>query len=107
MKVGEFNQLGKRMTLRIDRSEHRGTQLHGIFVQVDDRSGTTVAATAEQGRFLSTDDPDVILFRLEKGRMIQDLPEVRHAADAVVQPLRSSHKPAARRQLPSAGDMKA
>ena len=75
MKVGEFNQLGKRMTLRIDRSEHRGTQLHGIFVQVDDRSGTTVAATAEQGRFLSTDDPDVILFRLEKGRMIQDSPK--------------------------------
>ena len=75
MKVGEFNRLGKRMTLRIDRSEHRGTQLHGIFVQVDDRSGTTVAATAEQGRFLSTDDPDVILFRLEKGRMIQDSPK--------------------------------
>ena len=43
MKVGEFNQLGKRMTLRIDRSEDRGTQLHGIFVQVDDRSGTSVA----------------------------------------------------------------
>lgn len=75
MKVGEFNRLGKRMTLRIDRSEHRGTQLHGIFVQVDDRSGTTVAATAEHGRFLSTDDPDVILFRLEKGRMIQDSPK--------------------------------
>lgn len=75
MKVGEFNRLGKRMTLRIERSEHRGTQLHGIFVQVDDRSGTSVAATAEQGRFLSTDDPDVILFRLEKGRMIQDSPK--------------------------------
>ncbi len=39
MKVGEFNRLGKRMTLRIDRSEDRGTRLHGIFVQVDDRSG--------------------------------------------------------------------
>ena len=75
MKVGEFNQLGKRMTLRIDRSEDRGTQLHGIFVQVDDRSGTSVAATAQHGRFLSTDDPDVILFRLEKGRLIQDSPK--------------------------------
>ena len=75
MKVGEFNQLGKRMTLRIDRSEDRGTRLHGIFVQVDDRSGTQVAATAEHGRFLSTDDPDVILFRLEKGRLIQDSPK--------------------------------
>ena len=75
MKVGEFNQLGKRLTLRIDRSEDRGTQLHGIFVQVDDRSGAQVAATAERGRFLSTDDPDVILFRLEKGRLIQDSPK--------------------------------
>ncbi len=75
MKVGEFNQLGKRLTLRIDRSEDRGTRLHGIFVQVDDRSGTQVAATAEHGRFLSTDDPDVILFRLEKGRLIQDSPK--------------------------------
>ena len=75
MKVGEFNQLGRRMTLRIDRSENRGTQLHGIFVQVDDRSGTSVAATAQSGRFLSTDDPDVILFRLEKGRLIQDSPK--------------------------------
>jgi lipopolysaccharide export system permease protein len=75
MKVGEFNQLGKRLTLRIDRSEDRGTRLHGIFVQVDDRSVTQVAATAEHGRFLSTDDPDVILFRLERGRLIQDSPK--------------------------------
>jgi lipopolysaccharide export system permease protein len=72
IKVGEFNRLGRRLTLRIDKSENEGTQLHGIFVQVDDRSGTSVAATAEHGRFLSTDDPDTILFRLEKGRLIQD-----------------------------------
>ena len=75
IKVGEFNHLGKRMTLRIDRSEKKGTSLHGIFVQVDDKSGTQIAATAESGRFLSTDDPDVILFRLEKGRLIQDSPK--------------------------------
>jgi lipopolysaccharide export system permease protein len=75
IKVGEFNNLGKRMTLRIDKSEHRGTQLHGIFVQADDKNGMSVAATAEHGRFLSTDDPDVILFRLERGRLIQDSPK--------------------------------
>lgn len=75
VKVGEFNNLGRRMTLRIDRSENKGTQLHGIFVQVDDKSGVSVAATAEHGRFLSTDDPDVILFRLENGRLIQDSPK--------------------------------
>jgi lipopolysaccharide export system permease protein len=72
IKVGEFNQLGKRLTLRIDRSENGGTQLHGIFVQVDDSSGTSVVATAEHGKFLSTDDPATILFRLTKGRLVQD-----------------------------------
>ncbi len=48
IKVGEFNQLGRRLTLRIERSEKKGTQLHGIFVETDDGKGTTVAATAEQ-----------------------------------------------------------
>jgi lipopolysaccharide export system permease protein len=69
--VGEFNQLGKRITLRIERSENKGTQLYGIFVQSDDGKGNSIAATADRGRFLSTDDPDKILFRLTKGRLIQ------------------------------------
>ena len=75
IKVGEFNRLGKHLTLRIDRSEKEGTQLHGIFVQMDQDSGMSVAATAQHGRFLSTDDPDTILFRLEKGRLVQDSPK--------------------------------
>jgi len=75
IKVGEFNRLGKHLTLRIDRSENKGTQLHGIFVQNQDASGMTVAATAEHGRFLATDDPDKILFRLTKGRLVQDSPK--------------------------------
>jgi lipopolysaccharide export system permease protein len=75
IKVGEFNQLGKKLTLRIDRSENKGTQLHGIFVQTDQPNGTTVVATAEHGRFLSTDNENVILFRLEKGRLVQDSPK--------------------------------
>ena len=75
IKVGESNRLGKHLTLRIDRSENKGTQLHGIFVQNQDASGMTVAATAEHGRFLATDDPDKILFRLTKGRLVQDSPK--------------------------------
>jgi lipopolysaccharide export system permease protein len=75
IKVGEFNQLGKHITLRIDRSENNGTQLHGIFVETEDGKGQTVAATAEHGRFLSTDDPDKILFRLTKARLIQNSPK--------------------------------
>jgi len=75
IKVGEFNRLGKRLTLRIDRSEDKGTRLHGIFVQVDDASGQSVVATADSGRFLSTDDPQVILFRLHNGRLVQQSPK--------------------------------
>jgi lipopolysaccharide export system permease protein len=75
IKVGEFNRLGKHLTLRIDRSENKGTQLFGIFVQTEDGKGMTAAATAEQGKFLSTDDPDVIVFRLTKGRLVQDSPK--------------------------------
>ena len=75
VKVGEFNRLGKRVTLRIDRSEDRGQRLHGIFIQLEDRSGMSIAATADHGQFLSTDDPDTILFRLESGRLVQDSPK--------------------------------
>ena len=75
VKVGEFNRLGKRVTLRIERSEDGGARLHGIFIQLDDRSGMSIAATADHGQFLSTDDPDTILFRLENGRLVQDSPK--------------------------------
>jgi len=75
IKVGEFNRLGRQLTLRIDKSEDNGTRLHGIFLQMDDADGMSVAATAEHGRFLSTDDPDTILFRLDKGRLVQDSPK--------------------------------
>src|SRR5690348_4886149 len=69
IKVGEFNRLGKRLTLRIESSEKKGTELHGIFVETDDGKGMRVAATAQRGRFLSTDRPDMILFRLVQGRL--------------------------------------
>lgn len=74
IKVGEFNEFGKRMTLRIERSEDKGTRLLGIFTALDDKAGTKVAATAAEGQFLSTDDPDTIIFRLKKGRLVQDNP---------------------------------
>ena len=74
IKVGEFNQLGKRLTLRIDRSADEGTRLGGIFLAMDDKSGTQISATAEEGRFFATDDPDTIIFRLQKGRLVQDAP---------------------------------
>ena len=75
IKVGEFNQLGKRLTVRIDRSENEGSQLHGIFVQTTEANGMSIVATALHGKFLSTDDPDTINFRLTKVRMVQDSPK--------------------------------
>jgi lipopolysaccharide export system permease protein len=75
IRVGEFNHIGKRLTLRIDKSEEHGTRLQGIFVAAENSSGESVAATAEGGRFLSTDDPRVILFRLHNGKLVQQSPK--------------------------------
>ena len=74
IKVGEFNRFGKRMTIRIEGSERNGTRLRGIFTALDDKSGTRIVATASEGQFLSTDDPDTIIFRLKHGRLIQEGP---------------------------------
>ena len=72
IKVGEFNDFGKRMTLRIDRSENHGMKLSGIFTALNDKSGMRVSATAAEGQFLSTDDPQTIIFRLKKGILVQE-----------------------------------
>lgn len=77
IKVGEFTSLGKRMTLRVERSEEKGRTLHGVFVRAEDSKGTTLAVTADHGSFLATDDPDVILLRLAQGRLVHDAPSYR------------------------------
>ena len=74
IKVGEFNKLGKDMTLRIDASADEGRALSGIFVNARGSGGKTLAVTAEHGRFLATDDPDVIILRLSKGTLVHDAP---------------------------------
>jgi lipopolysaccharide export system permease protein len=75
IKVGEFTNLGKRMTLRIEESRNKGNDLHGIFVRVLGRDGQTLAVTAERGRFLATDDPDTIIFRLNNGVLVHNAPK--------------------------------
>jgi lipopolysaccharide export system permease protein len=77
IKVGEFTSLGRRMTLRVERSEAGGTDLRGVFLRISSRGGRTLAASAERGRFLATDDPDTILFRLTNGRLVHDAPGFR------------------------------
>lgn len=75
IKVGEFTQLGDRMTLRIEQSRDGGRELYGIFVRAEAKSGTSLSVTAEQGKFLATDDPNTIIFRLTNGTLVHDSPD--------------------------------
>jgi lipopolysaccharide export system permease protein len=63
--------------MRVERSENRGTDLHGVFVRMTTRDGRSLAVTADRGTFLATDDPDTILFRLTNGRMVHNAPSYR------------------------------
>ncbi|AMO73187.1 LPS export ABC transporter permease LptF [Sphingorhabdus sp. M41] len=74
IKVGEFTNLGSRMTLRIEESRDNGTKLSGIFVRAENKKGQTVSVTAENGQFLATDDPDTIILRLTDGVLVHDAP---------------------------------
>jgi lipopolysaccharide export system permease protein len=74
IKVGEFNNLGKRMTLRVERTDDEGRHLHQVFIRAESRDGRWLAATADLGQFLGTDDPDKIILRLTRGRMVHDAP---------------------------------
>lgn len=73
IKTGEFVPFGKNLTLRIENSHDEGRALDGIFVRQKLKHGD-IAITAEHGTFLRTDDPDVILFRLVDGIIIQSDP---------------------------------
>lgn len=72
IKVGEFTNLGKNMTLRIEESRDKGRDLYGIFVRARDKTGQTLAVTAARGTFLATDDPDTIILRLTDGVLVHD-----------------------------------
>ncbi len=74
IKVGEFNNLGKRMTLRIEESRDNGTRLSGMFVRAENNRGQKVSVTAQNGQFLATDDPDTIILRLTDGVLVHDAP---------------------------------
>ena len=72
IKVGEFTNIGKGMTLRIEESREGGRDLRGIFMRIDQKKmGQSMAVTAARGRFLGTDDPDTIILRLTDGVLVQ------------------------------------
>ncbi len=70
IKVGEFANLGRGMTLRVEESLDQGRDLRGLFVRAAGEDGQSIAVTANRGTFLSTDDPDVILLRLADGTLV-------------------------------------
>lgn len=74
IEVGEFNNLSRNMTLRVERSENDGRDLSGIFVRTRTESGRDISVTADGGTFMATDDPDTIIFRLTDGRLVHDQP---------------------------------
>ena len=77
IKVGEFNNLGRRMTLRVERSDDQGRHLHEVFIRAETNDGRSLAATADLGTFLATDDPDTIILRLTRGRLVHNAPQYR------------------------------
>ena len=78
IKVGEFNNLGKNLTMRIDRSRNEGKDLSGLFVSAKANNGQTIAVTAAKGQFLRTDDPDTIILRLKDGTLVHDAPNYKN-----------------------------
>ena len=78
IKVGEFNNLGDNLTMRIEESRNQGNDLSGLFVFAENKKGQSISVTAEKGQFLRTDDPDTIILRLTNGTLVHDAPNYRN-----------------------------
>jgi lipopolysaccharide export system permease protein len=73
IKVGEFNTLQDRMSLRIEQSQDEGRVLMGIFARVSEKGGEVLTISARQGRFLALrENPDTVILRLSDGQIVQD-----------------------------------
>ncbi len=79
IKVGEFNNLGKNLTMRIDESRNDGNDLSGLFVFAENNKGQSIAVTAEKGQFMRTDDRNTIILRLTNGTLVHDAPTYKNA----------------------------
>ena len=77
IKMGEFNTLKDRMSLRIEESRDEGRELIGIFARVVEGDGQVLTISARSGRFLALrENPDTVILRLNDGQMIQDSPRL-------------------------------
>ncbi|AEI38560.1 LPS export ABC transporter permease LptF [Zymomonas mobilis] len=76
IKVGEFTKLGQHMTLRVEGSQDNGRNLTGIFgTSENPDNGQKLTITADSGRFMPSDDPNIILLRLNHGLLIHNRPD--------------------------------
>jgi lipopolysaccharide export system permease protein len=74
IKIGEFTNLGNRLTLRVARSFDEGRRLEGMFIRAEGKKGQSISASAKGGQFLATDDPNIIILRLTNGVLVHDSP---------------------------------
>ncbi len=72
INVGEFNNLGSNMTLRVEESTNDGRDLSDIFVRTTSPEGRELSVSADHGTFMATDEEDTILLRLTNGRLIHN-----------------------------------
>jgi lipopolysaccharide export system permease protein len=72
IKVGEFNTLADRISLRIEQSRDEGRELVGIFARINASNGEVLSISARQGRFLALqENPDTVILRLTDGQIVQ------------------------------------
>lgn len=72
IKVGEFNTLKDRMSLRIEQSRDDGRELVGIFARVTEENGEVLSISAHHGRFLALQENlDTVILRLTDGQIVQ------------------------------------
>ena len=77
IKMGEFNTLKDRMSLRIEQSRDEGRELLGVFARVVESDGQVLTISARSGRFLALkESPDTVILRLNDGQIIQDSPRL-------------------------------
>ncbi|MEM8798839.1 MAG: LPS export ABC transporter permease LptF [Pseudomonadota bacterium] len=69
IRVGEFTQIGDKVTIRIDESRNNGQELLRIFAQTQNAAGEDLVITAARGAFLATENRDTILLRLFDGTL--------------------------------------
>jgi lipopolysaccharide export system permease protein len=79
VKVGEFNTIGKDLTIRIDESRNKGNDLSGLFVFAENVKGQSIAVSAAKGQFLRATDRNTIILRLTNGTLVHDAPAYKNA----------------------------